>query len=94
MASMDLRTFVSDNLIKLVGGSDDMTIDFVTQTAKSVKSPSALLDKLTGMLDSEAADLKRFSDDLYSKVASKSGSGGASNGSKKESAAPKKEAKK
>ncbi|RMX73761.1 hypothetical protein D0869_13283 [Hortaea werneckii] len=94
MATMDLRTFVSDNLIKLVGGSDDMTIDFVTQTAKSVKSSTALLDKLTGMLDSEGADLKRFSDDLYSKVASKPGNGAGSNGTKKEGAAPKKEAKK
>ncbi|OTA35828.1 hypothetical protein BTJ68_03977 [Hortaea werneckii EXF-2000] len=94
MATMDLRTFVSDNLIKLVGGSDDMTIDFVTQTAKSVKSSTALLDKLTGMLDSEGADLKRFSDDLYSKVASRPSSGAGSNSSKKENAAPKKEAKK
>ncbi|KAK5137197.1 hypothetical protein LTR08_000702 [Meristemomyces frigidus] len=67
---MDLRTYVSDNLITLVGGSDDMTVDFVTQTAKTVKSPSALLDKLSGMLDSEGADLKRFSDDLYHRVTS------------------------
>ncbi|KAK5124410.1 hypothetical protein LTR85_001627 [Meristemomyces frigidus] len=74
---MDLRTYVSDHLIKLVGGSDDMTVDFVTQTAKTVKSPSALLDKLSGMLDSEGADLKRFSDDLYHRVTSKHASNGA-----------------
>lgn len=74
---MDLRTYVSDHLIKLVGGSDDMTVDFVTQTAKTVKSPSALLDKLGGMLESEGADLKRFSDDLYHRVNSKSAGNGA-----------------
>ncbi|KAK4548810.1 hypothetical protein LTR36_008583 [Oleoguttula mirabilis] len=74
---MDLRTYVSDHLIKLVGGSDEMTVDFVTQTAKTVKSPSALLDKLSGMLDSEGADLKRFSDDLYHRVSSKPASSGA-----------------
>lgn len=95
MAAMALRTFVSDNLIKLVGGSDDMMVDFVTQTAKTVKSPAALVDKLNGMLDSEGADLKRFSHDLFSRVAGKSSSGGShGNGVKKEGAPAKKEGKK
>ena len=72
---MDIRTFVSDNLIKLVGGSDEMTTDFVVQTAKTVKSPSALFDKLSGMLDGEDADLRRFSDDLFSKLSKPSSHG-------------------
>ncbi|QIW98496.1 hypothetical protein AMS68_004014 [Peltaster fructicola] len=66
---MDVRTFVSDNLIKLLGGSDSMTVDFVIQTAKTVKTSSALLDKLSSILDSENADLRRFSDDLFNRVA-------------------------
>ena len=74
---MDLRTYVSDNLIKLVGASEPMIVDFVTQTAKTAKSPSALFDKLSGMLDWEDTDLRRFSDDLYGRV-SKSSSNGAS----------------
>lgn len=65
---MDLRTVVSDHLIKLVGGSDEMTVDFVVETAKSAKSASSLQDKLSSMLESNDADLKRFSDDLYARV--------------------------
>ncbi|TKA30375.1 hypothetical protein B0A50_02602 [Salinomyces thailandicus] len=93
MATMDLRTFVSDNLIKLVGGSDDMMVDFVAQTAKTVKSSSALMDKLSGMLDSESGELQRFSDDLFAKVSSRSGSS-SSNGAKTLNGAAKREAKK
>ncbi|KAM0720973.1 hypothetical protein Q7P37_003258 [Cladosporium fusiforme] len=66
---MDVRTYVSDNLIKLVGGSEDMMVDFVLQTAKSAKSPNTLFDKLSGMLESGDADLRRFSEDLYNRVA-------------------------
>jgi len=67
---MDVRTYVSDNLIKLVGASDDMMVDFVAQTARTVKSPSALFDKLSSMLDtSDDADLRRFSDHLFARVA-------------------------
>ena len=74
---MDLSTFVSDNLIKLVGASENMLVDFVTTTAKSAKSSGALYDKLSGMLeDSNDSDLRRFSDELYSRVASKGSSNG------------------
>ena len=68
VVAMDLRTVVSDHLIKLVGGSDEMTVDFVVETAKSAKSASSLQDKLSSMLESDDADLKRFSDDLYARV--------------------------
>lgn len=75
--TMDVRTFVSDNLIALVGASDDMTVDFVLQTAKTVKNPSALQGKLGSILG-EDADLARFSQDLFHRVAGKpSGSGSA-----------------
>ena len=46
-----------------------MMVDFVVQTASTAKSPSALLDKLSSMLDSGGADLQRFSNDLYRRVA-------------------------
>jgi pre-mRNA-splicing factor ATP-dependent RNA helicase DHX16 len=65
---MDTRTYVSDNLIKLVGGSEDMMIDFVLQTAKTAKSPTLLFDKLSVMLESGDAELRRFSEDLFSRV--------------------------
>ncbi|KAK0287175.1 hypothetical protein LTS00_010213 [Friedmanniomyces endolithicus] len=72
---MDLRTYISDNLIALVGGSDAMTVDFVLQTAKTVKSPSALQQKLGSILG-EDADLGRFSADLYNRVSGESSHGG------------------
>lgn len=65
---MDLRAFISDNLIQLVGGSDRMVVDFVQQTASSAKSPSQLQDKLASMIDAPDADLSRFSHDLYNRV--------------------------
>ncbi|WPH00487.1 Hypothetical protein R9X50_00331600 [Acrodontium crateriforme] len=65
---MDLRTYVSDHLIKLVGGSEPMMVDFVTQTARSAKSPAALFDKLTTMVDSDHVELRRFGDSLFSRV--------------------------
>ncbi|KXT10332.1 hypothetical protein AC579_1031 [Pseudocercospora musae] len=64
----DLRTYVSDHLLKLVGGSEDMIVDFVLSTAKTAQSPSQLADKLRGMLDSNDADLKRFADGLYAQI--------------------------
>jgi pre-mRNA-splicing factor ATP-dependent RNA helicase DHX16 len=69
---MDLSTFVSDNLIKLVGASENMLVDFVTTTAMTAKSSTSLYDKLSGMLeDSNERDLRRFSEELYSRVAAK-----------------------
>ncbi|KAJ9621488.1 hypothetical protein H2203_006974 [Taxawa tesnikishii (nom. ined.)] len=65
---MDIRNFISDNLIKLVGGSEPMIVDFVQKTAGSAKSSSQLFDKLSGMLDSSDIDLRRFSDELYNRV--------------------------
>ena len=72
---MDTQTFVSDHLIKMAGASDPMMVDFVVQTAKTAKSSSVLFDKLSGMLDSEDASLRRFSEDLYSRLSKPSGNG-------------------
>lgn len=45
-----------------------MVVDFVQQTASSVKTSSQLYDKLSSMIDADEADLRRFSDDLYNRV--------------------------
>lgn len=80
---MDLRRYVSDHLLKLVGGSEDMMVDFVVSEAKRAKSASQLLDKLSSMLDS-SDDLERFSQGLYSQVSkpSSNGTSSAANASK------------
>ncbi|KAK4992916.1 hypothetical protein LTR50_000822 [Elasticomyces elasticus] len=93
MANMDLRTFISDNLIALAGESDPMVIDFVQQTASTVKSSSQLFDKMSSMIDSADADLRRFSDNLYSRVSKPAGAASASKAQKK-SDAPKEGKKK
>jgi len=63
-----MRTFVSDNLIKLVGESDQMVVDFVQQTASSAKSSSQLYDKLSSMVDAPEPDVRRFSEELYNRL--------------------------
>lgn len=85
---MDLRTYVSDHLLKLVGASEDMIVDFVVSEAKRAKSPSQLLDKLSSMLDSTDDDLRRFSEGLYAQVAKPSSNGAASDGKGQRSAKP------
>lgn len=66
---MDVRTFISDNLIKLVGGSESMVVDFVQQTASSAKTPDQLHDKLKVMVDAaDDTDLRNFSHQLYSRL--------------------------
>ncbi|KAG9757926.1 P-loop containing nucleoside triphosphate hydrolase protein, partial [Aureobasidium melanogenum] len=65
---MDVRTFISDNLIKLVGGSESMIVDFVQQTATSVKTPDQLHDKLRAMIDADDKDLRTFSHQLFARL--------------------------
>ncbi|KAG9834638.1 hypothetical protein KCU98_g9399, partial [Aureobasidium melanogenum] len=65
---MDVRTFISDNLIKLVGGSESMIVDFVQQTASSVKTPDQLHDKLQAMIDADDKDLRTFSHQLFARL--------------------------
>jgi len=87
---MDLNTYVADNLIKLVGGSEKMLVDFVVTTAKSAKNPSSLFGKLSGMLDSSDADLRLFSEDLYKRSSVSNGNGVSSAKKEKVGAAKKK----
>lgn len=68
-----------------------MVVDFVQQTASSVKTSSQLQDKLSSMIDAPEADLRRFSDDLYNRIPRTSGVKSSSS-SKKD--APKESSKK
>ncbi|KAF2147116.1 uncharacterized protein K452DRAFT_323318 [Aplosporella prunicola CBS 121167] len=63
-----MRTWISDQLIKLSGASDPTVIDFVVATASSSKSSGQLHDKLAGFLDGSSADIRRFSDDLFARA--------------------------
>ena len=66
----DLRTWVSDNLIKLTGASDSTVVDFVLANASDAKNLSSLQNKLSDFLDGSPADVERFARDLYSRRAS------------------------
>ncbi|KAI9753985.1 MAG: 40s ribosomal protein L44e [Chaenotheca gracillima] len=62
---MDLRRWVSDNLIKLSGASDPTVVDFVLATAQASKSPGRLREELGGFLDGDPESIQKFSDELY-----------------------------
>jgi pre-mRNA-splicing factor ATP-dependent RNA helicase DHX16 len=70
----DIRTWVSDNLIKLTGASDSTVVDFVLANASDAKSLSVLQDKLSAFLDGSPSDLDAFSKDLYGRLPKKHGS--------------------
>ncbi|KAL8931580.1 MAG: hypothetical protein Q9211_006862, partial [Gyalolechia sp. 1 TL-2023] len=73
-ASMgDLRTWVSDNLIKLTGASDSTVVDFVLATGTSAKSSSVLQEKLSNFLDGSQSELDQFSQDLYHRLPKQNG---------------------
>ena len=69
----DLRTWVSDSLIKLTGASDSTVVDFVLATGTSAKSFSALQEKLSNFLDGSQSDLGQFSQDLYHRLPRQNG---------------------
>lgn len=64
----DLRTWVSDNLIKLTGASDANVVDFVLANASGARSSSVLQEKLSDFLDGSQDDLGAFAKDLYHRV--------------------------
>ena len=87
---MDLQTFISDHLIKLTGASDPTSIDFVLASSKTSKNAGSLFDKLSGILDGEEADIRRFSEDLYRRTAKSSSNGAPSQRKEKPKEAKKK----
>ncbi|KAL8952546.1 MAG: hypothetical protein Q9222_001536, partial [Ikaeria aurantiellina] len=69
----DLRTWVSDNLIKLTGASDSTVVDFVLATGDSSKSSSVLQEKLSNFLDGSPSELDGFSKELYHRLPKQNG---------------------
>ncbi|KAH0602679.1 uncharacterized protein H6S33_008329 [Morchella sextelata] len=68
----DLRNWVSDNIIKFSGAADPTIVDFIIASATTAKSPTALNDTLSAFLDgASATDTRRFTSDLFQRVARK-----------------------
>ncbi|MCJ1352721.1 MAG: hypothetical protein MMC33_002705 [Icmadophila ericetorum] len=70
----ELRTWVSDSLIKLTGASDSTVVDFVLANASDARSLSSLQDKLSAFLDGPQSELDSFTKDLYNRLPKKHGS--------------------
>ena len=70
----DLRTWISDSLIKLTGASDSTVVDFVLATASKCKSSSSLQDELSAFLDGPRNESDTFSNELYQRLPHKNGS--------------------
>ncbi|MCJ1483422.1 hypothetical protein MMC06_003589 [Schaereria dolodes] len=75
----DLRTWVSDNLIKLSGASDSTVVDFILATASFASSSNSLQEKLSAFLDGPQSDLEVFTKDLYHRLPKRNGVAGANN---------------
>ncbi|KAJ3289529.1 hypothetical protein HK104_007398 [Borealophlyctis nickersoniae] len=67
MADIQLRTWVSDTLMKLQGMSDRTVVDFVIVSAQSVKTPDGLLKQLQDFLPA-GAETRRFVSELFQRV--------------------------
>jgi pre-mRNA-splicing factor ATP-dependent RNA helicase DHX16 len=74
---MDLKSWVSDNLIKLSGASDPTVVDYVLAAASTAKSSSALQDKLGAFLDGSTNDIQRFIGELYHRTPRSNGADSA-----------------
>ncbi|WEW57916.1 ATP-dependent RNA helicase [Emydomyces testavorans] len=72
---MDIRTYVSDSLLRLTGASDSTVIDFILATTSSAKSPGSLREKLEPFLDAGATDIESFVAELWSRAGLKSDAG-------------------
>lgn len=67
---MDVKTYVSDSLLRLTGASDPTVIDFVLATATTAKSPDTLRDKLAPFMDAGENDVQSFCNGLWGKLGS------------------------
>src|SRR5947207_13923874 len=65
---MDLRSWVSDNTIKLLGAVDSTVVDYIIAEAQSAKSPDLLYNKLSGVGFPSGATGKEFAENLFIKV--------------------------
>ena len=55
-----IRTWVSDNLIKLTGASDATVVDFILASGSGATSAAALQDKIAPFLEGTPAQIDGF----------------------------------
>ncbi|RSH92862.1 hypothetical protein EHS25_008308 [Saitozyma podzolica] len=64
----DLKTFISDNVVRILGSSDSATVDYVHSLALSSKTPGDLYSSLLSVGLSDSPDTQSFASDVYSLV--------------------------
>lgn len=65
---MDTKTYISDNVVRLLGSADSAIVDYVEQLAVKAKSPGELYSALISNGVAEGGDAQGFASQLYSLV--------------------------
>ncbi|KND01288.1 uncharacterized protein SPPG_03097 [Spizellomyces punctatus DAOM BR117] len=68
MSDAQFRTWVSDNVMKLLGMSEKTVVDYIIASAKSAKSEAALSRSLEAADLPATADARRFVSELYTRM--------------------------
>ncbi|PGH14804.1 hypothetical protein AJ79_02820 [Helicocarpus griseus UAMH5409] len=79
---MDIRTYISDSLLRLTGASDATVIDYILATTSSTKSASSLQEKLAPFLEGDANEIGSFCTELWRRAGGGSGTAKAESGDK------------
>ncbi|XP_010538373.1 PREDICTED: pre-mRNA-splicing factor ATP-dependent RNA helicase DEAH1 [Tarenaya hassleriana] len=68
MGSNDLKTWVSDKLMVLLGYSQNAVVTYLIAKAKSSKSPTDLLNELAEYGFSSSSETRSFAEEMYARV--------------------------
>ncbi|CAA0262538.1 unnamed protein product [Arabidopsis thaliana] len=68
MASNDLKTWVSDKLMVLLGYSQAAVVNYLIAMAKKTKSPTELLGELVDYGFSSSGDTRSFAEEIFARV--------------------------
>lgn len=69
---MEIKTYISDNVVRLLGSADSAIVDYVEQLATKSKSPGELYSALLSNGVAEGVDAQGFASQLYSLIPRKS----------------------
>lgn len=65
---MDVKTYISDNVVRLLGSADSAIVDYVEQLATKSKTPGDLYSALISNGVAEGGDAQGFASQLYSLI--------------------------
>ncbi|KAK2807039.1 hypothetical protein FQN50_005613 [Emmonsiellopsis sp. PD_5] len=83
---MDIRTYISDSLLRLTGASDATVIDYILATTSSAGSVGSLREKLGPFLEGDEGDIGSFCDEVWRRAGGGGGAGTVGNGEMKKKA--------